>query len=170
MFAEPSPRHSHFFDAIGEKLYVWGGYTEDFKEKNTLASVLHSFHSVLESWEHQEYSGTLPPVLYDGACVSTGGHLYLYGGYDGSYYRSGLYELDTKSRSFKLLSSGGPMRKSGCAMIAYGKKLVLFGGRGILSDPIQPGAQFVKDTRYTNSEGWTNELHMFDLEEGEDGM
>ena len=55
-------------------------------------------------------------------------------------------------------------------MIAYDKKLVLFGGYGIPSGPTQPGAQFVKNTQYTSGSGWTNELHVFDLEEGEDGM
>ena len=44
---------------------------------------------------------------------------------------------------------------------------LLFGGYGIPSDPIQPGAEFVKSSRFTDGRGWTNELHTFDLIKGE---
>ena len=51
-------------------------------------------------------------------------------------------------------------------MVAYGNKLVLFGGYGIPSGPTQPGAEFVKNTSFTDGRGWTNELHSFDLKTG----
>ena len=168
MSVEPSPRWGHFSAAVGDQLYLWGGCTEDFsKEKNVLASALHSFHPVLESWEQCECSGHLPPALFWGACASTRGNLYLYGGTDGSGYQGCLYQLDIKSRKWQQLSSDGPMRKYACGMITYGKKLVLFGGCGFPSGPTQPGAQFVRDIRCNDGIGWTNELHMFDLEDGE---
>ena len=50
-------------------------------------------------------------------------------------------------------------------MIVYGKKLLLFGGYGFPSHPSQP--DFVKSSCFTDGRGWTNELHSFDLEEGE---
>ena len=59
------------------------------------------------------------------------------------------------------------MRKAGCEMVSYGSKLVLFGGCGIPSGPTQPGAEFVKSSKYTDGIGWTNELHTFDLIKGE---
>ena len=52
-------------------------------------------------------------------------------------------------------------------MIAFDKKLLLFGGYGILSGPTQPYATFIKDRKFTDGRGWTNELHLFDLKEGE---
>ena len=59
-----------------------------------------------------------------------------------------LHLLDTRSRRWKLISSeGGPMKKTGCGMIIYDSKIVLFGG-------------FRKS-------GSTNELHTFNLKEGE---
>ena len=59
-----------------------------------------------------------------------------------------LHLLDTRSRRWKLISSeGGPMRKAGCRMIASDSKIVLFGGSG--------------------NSGETNELHTFNLKEGE---
>lgn len=61
-----------------------------------------------------------------------------------------------------------PMSKAGCRMIAYqDRELVLFGGYGFpkLS---QPGAEFIEDTWCSDDGGWTNELHTFDLENGEE--
>ena len=162
MSVEPSPRFSHFSASVEDQLYVWGGKTKYFsKEKNALASAIHSFHPVLESWEHHECSGLPPPALYFGACASIGGNFYIYGGLDGSDFRSCLYQLDTKSRKWQQLSSAGPMRNIGSGMIAYGKKLVLLGGFGDLSDStLQSGANS------SRTKGCTSELHIFDLEKG----
>ena len=52
-------------------------------------------------------------------------------------------------------------------MVACDSNLVLFGGHGITSGPTQPGAEFVKSSKFTDGRGWTNELHTFDLIKGE---
>ena len=78
---------------------------------------------------------------------------------DGREKQCSLYQLDVRSMACKQLSSAGPSRKTGCGMVTYGKTLVLFGGRGSPSGPTQPGAQW--------DGGCTNELHTFELEEGE---
>ena len=52
-------------------------------------------------------------------------------------------------------------------MIAFDKKLLLFGGYGYPSRSTQPGARFIKDSNFSDGRGWTNELHLFDLKEGE---
>lgn len=58
----------------------------------------------------------------------------------------------------------GPMRKRSCRMVAYGhNKLALFGGFGIPTGCIQPGATFAK---ITEKIGYTNELYMFNVNEG----
>ena len=105
----------------------------------------HCWDPVLECWQHKECSGLLPPVMYRGTCASIAHHLYLYGGYDGSAWHGSLYQLDTKSLEWQQLSPAGPMKKSGCEMVAYGNKLVLFGGYGIQTGSIQPGAEFVRE-------------------------
>ena len=89
------------------------------------------------------------------------------GGHDGSACQGSLHQLDTRTWTWKQLSSTGPMRKVGCRMVAYGNNLVLFGGYGIPSSPTQPAAEFVKSSKYTNDIGWTNEQHTFDLIKGE---
>ena len=168
MEGEPSPRWCHYSALVEEKFCVWGGVTKDFrKEKSELASSVHCFDPLLEFWDVKKSSGVTPPGLYDGACASAGHHVYLYGGSDGSHRHSFLHQLDTRSWTWKQLSSAGPMRKMGCGMVAHDSKLVLFGGYGFPSGPIQPGAEFIKNSRFTDGRGWTNEVHTFDLKEGE---
>ncbi len=87
--------------------------------------------------------------------------------YNGSQQSDSLHQLDSMSWRWKELSTGGgPMRKSGCGMIT---QLTLLGAYGFPSGPTPPGAEFIQDTRFTDSMpvGWTNELHTFDLEEGD---
>ena len=144
---------------------MWGGHTKDFLQENSeLTSSIHSFDPFLEFWDKNKLSGVPPPGLYGGACASAGHHVYLYGGTDGSCHQSSLHQLDTRSWTWKQLSSAGPIRKSACGMVAHNNKLVLFGGFGIPSGPTQPGAEFIKAT---GNRGWTNEVHTFDLKEGE---
>jgi N-acetylneuraminic acid mutarotase len=171
-FSEPSPRWGHFSAAVDpeRKLCVWGGRTKDLSSnrKNELASSVHSFDPVLECWAEIKTSGGTPLELYEGACASAGHHLYVYGGTKGLKlgYGSSLHQLDTKSWRWKEISAAGPMKKKGCGMVAFDSKLVLFGGFGFLSEPTQPGSVFMKDRGLTEG-GWTNELHVFDLNEGE---
>ena len=165
MEGEPSPRRCHYSALVEEKFCVWGGSTKDFlQEKSELTSSIHSFDPFLEFWDKNKLSGVPPPGIYYGTCASAGHHVYLYGGTDGSCHQSSLHQLDTRSWTWKQLSSAGPMRKSGCGMVAHNSKLVLFGGFGIPSGPTQPGAEFIKAT---GNRGWTNEVHTFDLKEGE---
>ena len=147
---------------------MWGGRTNDFrKEKSELTSSVHSFDPYLEFWDVKKSSGVPPPGLYGGACASAGHYVYLYGGTDGSRHQSSLHQLDTKSWTWKQLSSAGPIRKMRCGMVVCESKLVLLGGYGFPSGPTQPGAEFIKNSRFTDCRGWTNEVHIFDLKEGE---
>ena len=164
-FSEPSPRWGQLSAVVEEKPCMYGGRTKDFlKEKSGLASSVHSFDG---SWYCEDTSGVPPHGLYLGACASAGHHVYVYGGLDGSAHQGSLHQLDTRTWTWKQLSSTGPMRKSGCQMVSYGSNLVLFGGYGIPSGPTQPGPEFVKNSNYTDGRGWTNELHTFDLIKGE---
>ena len=147
---------------------MWGGRTKDFlQEKSELASSVHCFDPLLEFWDVNKIRGVPPTGLYAGACTSAGHQVYLYGGRDESYYQGSLHHLDTRSWTWKQLSSAGPMRKVTCGMVAHDSKLVLFGGFGYPSGPTQPEAGFIKNSRFTDGVGWTNEVHTFDLKEGE---
>ena len=151
-----------------KEFYQWGGRTKGFKPEEKLSSV-HRLDPSSKSWIKIECTGDLPTARYIGASASAGDCLYMYGGSDGNKYYSSLYQLSTKTWKWKQLSSSGPTRKAGCGMVAYGNKLVLFGGYGYLEGPAQPEAEYLKDTRpdHDNGVSWTDELHVFDLENGE---
>ena len=162
------PRWGHYSALVEEKFCVWGGRTKDFlQEKSELASSVHCFDPLQKLWDVNKISGVPPSGLCAGACASAGHHVYLYCGHDGSLYKGSLHQLDTRSWTWKQLSSAGPTRKDECGMVAHDNKLVLFGGYGSPSGPTQPGAEFIKSSRFTDGRGWTNEVHTFDLKEGE---
>ena len=144
--AEPSPRWRHFSSPVEDKLYVWGG---DGGRGSVVTSIVHHYDPDSETWNTNTCEGPHPPGILYGACASAGHHLYTYGGWDeGGNLHGTLHLLDTRSRRWKLISSeGGPMKKRGSRMIVYDSKIVLFGGFG-------------------NSRT-TNELHTFNLKEGE---
>ncbi len=165
--SEPSPRWGHFSSPSQGMLYMYGGLTIDFyQKKDELASMAHSYDPYLETWQDFTTSGTHPPGLYNGSCASVGHNLYLFGGYDGAHHQNSLYQLDTRALEWTRLASGGPMPKVGCEMIAYDNKLMVFGGYGTPYGSIQEGSEFLSDSRHVEGRGWTNELHLFDINEG----
>ena len=158
--AEPPPRYWHFSSPVHNRnLCVYGGGV-DGGEGST---VLHVFSTDVEKWEITTSRGevTPPQDLCHGACQPGNNGVYIYGGQlgVGGAYSSCLYRLDTNSMLWSILSrtvgEEGPMAKCGCRMISYQNKLILCGGRG--NQPTGPGGGGV----------YTNELHTFDLEEGE---
>ena len=170
---EPLPRYGHYSVPINGKLHVWGGRTQDWSEssRKKLASALETFDPYMELWKKQGTTGVPPPGLYGGACTAIGESMYSYGGLDGQSQYNTLHQLDTARQHWREVQvrnpSEGPMKKTGCGMISYdGDKLVLIGGHGIPTGPIQPGSTFIRSTGYTDGRGWTNELHLFHLGEG----
>ena len=172
MDAEPSPRWGHFSAPVEGQVYLYGGRTKDFtKEKSKLSSTVHVFDSYFESWKEPAVAeGPFPPGLYVGACASSGHHVYVYGGAYDTQWQGSLHQLNCKTMKWTQLSTPGhgPMRKVGCGLVTYGDQLVLFGGYGLPSGPTQPGAEFIKDTNYTDNIGWSNELHSFNVKEGKE--
>ena len=165
---EPDPRYTPYSSVINGELCVWGG-------KMVATTSLQVYHPCLESWRQVDSQGTPPPGLYLGASAHSENYLYVYGGVkeDGSY--SGcLHRLHTKTSSWTQLaahSADAPMKKFGCGMIVYNNSVIVVGGFGIRNGPIQPGSQFRKwrgqdDDEDPSTEGWTNEMHKYDLREG----
>ncbi len=170
---EPSPRLSPFTASIGGKLYMWGGRTDDRSErgKRRVQTVIDMFDPYIEVWSPQPTTGTPPPLgLCLGACAAIAGLMYISCGTDGSSYHNTLHELGVTTWKWRGIGirnpSEGPMRKRGCQMVVYEGKLVLFGGYGIPSHRMQPGASFSKSPRFTDGRGWSNELHVIQPSEG----
>ena len=121
----------------------------------------YSYNPTTELWSPLETTGAPTSKLNDGAAVSHEGSSFMFGGSDGSSRRNSLYQLDQNNKfsEHKFSTIVSPMRKKGCRMIAYNNSLLLFGGRCDPSYPIQPGSELI--------DRCTNELHSFNLEEGE---
>lgn len=143
---------------------MWGGYIKD-SSKNKLYRI-EIFDPFLETWKYVTSRGTLPKGLCNCACTSIGQYLYVYGGLDGSSIYGFLSQLDTKSLEWRQLNSDGPMMKDGCGMVSHGSDLVLFGGYGFPSGHTPPQSQFITSHSHNDGRGWTNELHLFHLNEG----
>ena len=165
-YYEPSPRSFPFAAPVEGELYLYGGRTGDFDERKKRPESrtdLEIFDPKLETWRSVKTKGHPPPLLYNGACcASSDHHLYICCGYDGSSHYNSLYQLETRTLTWtELLSSdrSGPRKKTGCRMVCYKQKLVLFGGCCDTTGPTQPGAS------YKNQ--YTNELHTFNLNKGE---
>ena len=167
---EPTPRFSHCAAAVGEKCYLWGGYVPDLSESNgkKLASTVEIFDPFLKTWEKHSTIGVPPPALFYGVCTSSLNSLYWFGGWDRESAYSSIHRLDTTTLEWRRIQplnpAEGPMRKKfGCGMVSFFQdELAAFGGYGIPTGPIQPGATFIKDP-FDSGIGWSNELHIFDI-------
>ena len=169
---EPLPRFRHVSQTVSSKVVVQGGRTKDFSEtsREHLASVVETLDPYSELWEQRRVEGDAPsPGTYASASASVNDDLFTFGGFDGRNYFNTLHRLDTKTWRWCQLSpqnaEGAPMPKYSCGMVHFRDNLVVLGGYGIPRGPTEPQS-FVKDTRYTDGRGWTNEFHIYHLKEG----
>ena len=169
-YVPPCPRLWHCVVPIDDKLFMWGGRSEDFSERSRrkLTSVVEIYDPYLEMWKHQATTGVPPPGLYDGGYTFLNETLLWYGGRDGKSYCGSLHQLNTVTLNWDELhyknASQRPMAKSGCGLVSFqGNKVGLFGGYGVPTGPTQLGSTF---TRLSDGTGCTNEFHLFHLQEG----
>ena len=166
---EPEARWAPSSAVAGCELLMWGGRLANRSSK-IADNTIEVFNQMGETWRKVPTCGECPPWLYDGASTTSGHNIYTYGGYDGTSPHGSLHVLDTISCKWSQLvghSPGGPMRKRSCGVVTYSDQqgnpqLLLFGGFGPPSNPLQPGSEWVK----CSSSGWTNELHTFDITKG----
>ena len=172
-YYEPCPRFYHRAAPIANTLYLWGGRTQDFSEssRRKLASVVEIYDPYLEMWEQRATTGVPPFGLCNGGCTSLNETLLWYGGSDSKSRFGTLHQLNSVTLNWDELHhnspSQGPMAKSSCGLVSYqGDKLGLFGGYAVSTGPTQPGTAFIRDYRFSDRGGWTNEFHLFHLQEG----
>ena len=167
--ARPSRSVTFAASALVDGLFhVWGGLNEDSYRKKIsverLLSTVCRFEPNTETWSYLNPVGSPPPGFIFCTSTSAGHSLYTFGGLDSDKSCTGsLHQLDTTSLMWTELAKDGPaMKKSYCGMVEHENTLVLFGG--IPSGPIQQGSEFIQN----NTDG--NELHSFNLKEGESCM
>ena len=171
---EPDPRYAPFFATFGEEVHVWGG------KLKAASSCLQVYHSCVESWRLLHTPGPAPPGLYAGASARWDRYLYVYGGVQANQSCCGcLHRLDTTNFAWSQLTpkcTDLPMKKWACKMVVYQNFLVLVGGRGLrnrtgraaLAGSDWTKARHADDERDPRTEGYTNEMHKFNLKEGEE--
>ena len=138
--------------------------------KIELRSCIEQFNPDLEVWRQFNTAGTSHPGLSYAACVSDGENAFMYGGSSGKRPEGVLSRLNLETLTWSQLSplqtAGGPMRKGGCGLIIVQDKLVLIGGYGIATGPIQPQATFVRSAKLPYVKGYSNEVHEFNMSQG----
>ena len=180
---EPNSRFVHvassIYDGSGQ-LIVWGGETSEFYSNDgriQLASVVEQFDIHSEVWCQLGTGGTPHPGLSRTSCTSFGNPLFIYSGYcDDTYsnFSGALSCLDLTTLTWSQLSLaggtvGGPMRKIASGIVHFHHdKLAVIGGSGNPTGPTQPGSSFIRNTKFTDGRGWTNEIHVFDISQGSD--
>ena len=169
---EPCPRVWHHAAPIGDRVFMRGGRTKDFSDisRRKLASVVEIYYPYLEAWQQEATTGVPPPGLYFGGSTPVHNSLLWYGGSDGESRFGTLHQLNTTTLNWEELhqcTPQGPMAKSGYGLASFhGNKAALFGGCGIPTGSTQPGSALTRDTGWSDGSGWTNEFHLFDLQEG----
>ena len=137
--------------------------------KTQLTKSIQMYDPFTETWREIPTIGTPPEGLYYNRATYSDHFLYTYGGYNGTSYNCSLNQLDTRSYTWTQLSSRhecGPMRKIACGIIYYNNSLIICGGYGIPYSDLQAGSQFIKSNICIDGRGWTNEIHMFNISEG----
>ena len=180
---EPSPRFLHVAAPVSDAstsqlVIVWGGETAEFYSRDgrtQLASRCQLFHIQSEVWsERHAVLGPPHPGLSMAAYTSFGDYLFMYGGCSADTKLSVSGELSclniktlTWSQLCPVGTAEGPMRKDECGMVLVSSdKLAVIGGYGFPTGPTQPGSSFIMNTKFTDGRGWTNEVHVFDLNQG----
>ena len=157
----------------GSKTLVHGGRTRDVSEntKRRLARVVEVFDAHTKVWQEKEVTGKAPASgVYGAASASLEDDLFTFGGWDGSRRYNTVHRLKGGSQWIELCpqneSPESPMAKEGAGMVAFGTNLAVFGGYGIPHGSTQPGSSLLRDTRYADGGGWTNEFHIYNLKDG----
>ena len=142
--------------------------SENFKQQ--LATSIEEFDPTKNAWRQLTTKGAPHPGLSAVACVSFGGYLYAFGGFDGELLYCTLSRLELKTLTWSKLSQAamdedGPMRKDASGMVHFdSNKLAVIGGYGCPGDgSIQSGSLFIPNERFTDGTGWTNEVHVFNV-------
>ena len=161
---EPPPCYATFSTVANGQHHIWGRYGPGVRP-----TTINSFDPLTEQWTLKETMGPPHPGQYRGGCASIGSNLYMFGGRNGSSYNNDLSILNIESLEWTKQcgnnSTDVPVAKNGCGLVTVDEAtLCYFGGYGV--GPTQPGSTLIKDTRYSDGRGWTNECHLFNTREG----
>ena len=125
-------------------------------------------------WRKQIVYGDVPTQCRGSFHVVVGNTLYLFGGYnepDG--FSNALYALNLDTFNWQKPSQDpihAPTPKFLGGMVAFGKRLVVFGGYGTKGDFKEThGATFLLNATFGGNSGsvWNNAVHEYNIDTGE---
>ena len=151
-----------FSTEAGGLHYLWRGVGPTHQ-----VAAIGVFDSQTELWTIEATTGPPPSGQYEGRCVAAGSYLYCFGGVQSC---KDLYKLDLRSFHWAKVEtinrrSERPIQKAGFGLISVNENtLACFGGYGIRT--VQQESTFIKSTMHTDAQGWTNELHFFNIKQG----
>lgn len=131
---QPQSRAKHAAVGVGRKLFVWGGESGSAKIQTT---TIESFDVISQQWDPpRQIRCPLPDGLMSMAVATDGESAFFFGGSfgaSGSYtYSNKLYLVDLSTLQCRELvprtPSRAPKKVSGCAMVYFNQKLVVYGG------------------------------------------
>ena len=180
---QPLPRVGHVTVAIGDRLYLWGGWNKSLprlhsnSDKISSLSVVDVFNLRTGTWD-QIPTGGIPPlgVAYY-SCAHVDEDLYYFGGRcgHGGCHHNTIHRLSTVTMKWRDAtpsfseSEDSPMKKAQCGMVHLEWKgedhLLVAGGYGLLPVHHLPNATYVPK-RGNPEYGWTNEAHLFNIKTG----
>ena len=162
---EPPATVCSFSTSSSDRHYSWRGSGPGEK-----ASSIGIFDPQSEQWTLQPTTGPPPSGYCDGRCTVIGSHLFCF---SGTSQINDLHKLDLETFEWSEVHpsndpSEWPMGKQGYGMVVVDEKtLCCFGGYAKGVGPTQLGSTF---TIHKSEEGWTNEFHLFNIEEGKHGI
>ena len=172
-FSEPEPRWSACSAMVDNEFVAYGGWLQSYRGLRQQPPLHHVevFNCNLSQWSQRRTTGTLPPPLNGSACVCIGQLLYMFGGWTGRSFTNGLFVFRVATTHWQELlpvnPKEGPMPKMNCGIInTNDTTLCMIGGQGIPTGSLQPGSKFVQDKQSKDGDGWSNEIHCFDIPSG----
>ncbi|MFH4976445.1 hypothetical protein AB6A40_003154 [Gnathostoma spinigerum] len=155
--AVPQWRDFHTACAIGEKMYVFGGRSDQLGQFHSSRDVYCDKLRVLDTktgrWEEPPVSGVRPCGRRSHSSWAYNGRIYIFGGYLGTENKhfGDLWEYDPAKATWKLCWPEGERpcpRRRQCTVL-IGSRLFLFGGtrpcKDVKHDPFHSGLADLSD-------------------------
>ena len=159
---EPPPCLCPFSAKADGLHYCWRG-----KGSNERSNSLFVYECNTETWSMKPTTGPTHPGLCSGYSFIVGRYFYSFGGFDGFTFYNDMSKLDLDTLQWSKVQTTGsqPIRKHACGLVKVDERtLCCIGGYGI--GPTQPGSTFAKDAFSSDKSGWTNEIYLFDVQDG----
>jgi len=118
----PTKRYSHASAALGGKIYVVGGHSQNY-EPGRLATV-EMYDPATDRWQVR---ASMAKPHHEPALAAFDGKLYVFGGEDGPNYLSSVERYDPATNAWTPRADMPRRRKGGTAAV-LGDRIYLFGG------------------------------------------